>query len=102
MFKKINSVIILLPVLGLNVTQIIIGKDGVTFNRNHKPIVITKITDVQYRTAKQGWVVIRITGKTADGETVTRKISRGQVKREMRDELLEELKKVLPKDLQPD
>ena len=94
-------VVILFPVLGLNVTQIIIGKEGVTFNRNHKPIVLEKITDIQYRTVKDNWVVIRLTGTTPDGETVTRKISRGQVKRAKRDDFWEELKKVLPKGLKP-
>jgi len=89
----ISAVIMFLtPVIGLNIREIVIGKEGVIFNRRFRPIVMQKITDVEEKRN-----VLRLTGTTPEGKTVRKPIGRGDIGKKKWDEFKEDIQKIKSK-----
>lgn len=76
---------------GYPVKEIAFSKEGMVFRRGHKPIVIQRVTELK---ETRGGRIVKLTGLTPEGNTVTRKLNWSDVGRKRWEEFKEDLQKI--------
>ena len=94
-FSVIFAVYLIAIIIGYSVKEIVLSEEGIIFKRKSNPIVIQRVTDMR---EVRGGRVVKLTGLTAEGKTVKKRVAWSDVGRERWDEFKKDLEKVKSSD----
>jgi len=80
---------------GFPVKEIVFSKEGLVFRRGRKPIIIQRVTDLK---EARGGRIVKLTGLTPEGNTVTRRLNWSDVGRKKWEEFKKDLQKIKASD----
>lgn len=82
-------------IVGYPVKEIAFSKEGMVFRRRHNPIIIQRITELK---ETRGGRIVKLTGLTPEGNTVTRRLSWSEVGKKRWEEFKKDLQKIKASD----